>query len=460
MNSAALTFHGVFLVLAALLPQLAFGKSPSPAQQHASEWTIVHAGVLLADARKPAQSHMSIVMRGDTIKSIVPGFVGADVVPAAERSGTQIIDLEQRFVMAGLVDAHTHIAFPDPDFVGGLRQLRHLVLGGATTARDAGSNPETIFPLRDAVDQGLILGPTIFPSGALLTTTGGHGDFRNGDHNAELKPPASSSGVCDGVEECEKAARRQIQYGATQIKIIATAGVSDNSDTGLDQQFTDAELRAIVDVAHLMKRPVMAHAHGIGGIKAAVRAGVDSIEHGSFLDEDGAQMMARQHAFLDPTVGVTQTMLDGIAHPTPGDPPASDNTKRKILRMPDAAPGPVARLRLAMKYKIPLLTGSDSGYPVTNEMILFVERGGLTPAESLTAATVNGAAAVGASDKIGTLAPGKIADIIAFEGDPLRDIKDVRQLRFVMTRGRVACLEAPRCLSGMPKLEDTSGDID
>ena len=448
-----------FLMWAALVAIAGRAAASEAVPAHpVRRYVIIHAGVLLADARKPPEHRMSVIVEGDRIKSVQPGFVdGASLSRAAS---VRIVDLSNSFVMAGLIDMHTHIAFPAPNLVGALKHLRTLVRGGATTIRDAGSAPETIFPLKDAVDQGFAEGPRIFPSGALLTITGGHGDFRNGDFQAASRPPLSGSEVCDGVAECAKAARRQVQLGATQVKIIVTAGVSDNSNTGLDQQFSQAELDTIVQTAHLLHRPVMAHAHGEAGIRAALSAGVDTIEHGTFLDAVEAEDMGRRHIFLTPTLGTVQAILDEIAHPEPGAPPVSANTAAKVHLLPASRPGPIEVLRLATRHQVPLLTGSDGGYPVTNEVQIFVERGGLTPAQALAAATVNGAEALGASKDIGTIETGKAADIIAFDRNPLLDIAAMRTLGFVMAQGTEICGRAEPCLSGAPSEVSDAVDLD
>lgn len=408
----------------------------APKATHAADrWYIIHAGVLMADASRAPQRDVTVVVRNDKIESIRPGFVGPEALSGVAPGAVHVVELRDKFVMAGLIDAHVHTGFGD--WVSALRTAREKVIGGATTVRDAGSTPEIIFPLRNAINQGLVAGPRILASGAPLTTTGGHGDFRNGNFQASLAPPAFSGGVCDGVGECEKVTRRQIQLGADQIKIIDTAGVVDDSDTGLDQQFTNAELVAIVDASHLMKRKVMAHAIGAEGIKAAVRAGVDSIEHGNYLDDEGAKLMRERGTYLVPTLEAPTDVLRRVRNPAPGSKPISENTRNKVLRMPEAQPEGIGRqVKVALRNGVRIAVGTDFGGTPSDEMVLLVQQGGMTPAAVLRAATLTNAELLGISDKAGTIEPGKSADIVAFDGNPLDDITNATKVNFVMSQGR------------------------
>jgi imidazolonepropionase-like amidohydrolase len=404
------------------------------APKSADRWTIVQAGTLLADASQPVTKTVSIIVKNDKIDSIRPGFLDASALPGVPAASVQVIDLRSKFVMAGLIDAHVHIA--GQNWPNALRSAREKVISGVTTARDAGSEPEIIFPLRDAINLGLAYGPRILASGAPISTTGGHGDPRNGKFAEELEPPAFSGGICDGEDECRKVTRRQIQLGADQVKVIATAGVVDDSDTGLEQQFSDAELKVIVESAHLMKRKVMAHAIGTEGIKAAVRAGVDSVEHGNYLDAEGAEMMKKQGVYLVPTLTAPDVVLKRINNPQPGAPPVSQNTRNKVLRMPEAQPGGIGRqVKIAEKYGVKIAVGTDFGGTPSSEMVLLVQDGGMTPLEVLKAVTLSNADLLGISSKAGTIAPGKSADIVAFTGSPLDDIVNSTKVTFVMSQG-------------------------
>lgn len=405
------------------------------AEQAADRWTIIHAGTLMAEAGKPLARDASIIVKNGVIDAVRPGFVGAEAIGGGVAPGSvAIVELRDKFVMAGLIDAHVHIGFGN--WSAALQNAREKVFGGATTVRDAGSLPEVIFPLRDAINKGLAVGPRILASGAPLTTTGGHGDFRNGNFQASLAPPAFSSGVCDGVGECEKITRRQIQLGADQIKIIDTAGVVDDSYTGLDQQFTDAELHAIVDASHLMKRKVMAHAIGADGIKAAVRAGVDSVEHGNYLDDEGAKLMKERGTYLVPTLEAPTDVLRRVEHPKPGDRPISDNTRRKVLGMPEAQPGGIGRqVKVALRNGVKIAVGTDFGGTPGDEMVLLVRQGGMSPLAALHAVTLTNAELLGISTTTGTIEPGKSADIVAFDGNPIDEIEAATRVVYVMSQG-------------------------
>lgn len=421
-----------------VLPGAAWGQADSvlapKALKPVDHWFIVHAGTLMAEAGKPLQHDVSVIVKNGTIDAVKPGFVGPETVAGAAPDAVSVVELRDKFVMAGLIDAHVHVGMAD--WVGALKNAREKVMGGTTTVRDAGSTPEVIFPLAKAIDQGLVVGPRILPSGAPITTTGGHGDFRNGNFQASLEPPAFASGVCDDVGECRKVTRRQIQLGATQIKIIDTAGVVDDSDTGLDQQFSDEELHAIVDAAHLMKRKVMAHAIGAAGVKAAVRAGVDSVEHGNYLDDEGAKLMKEHGTYLVPTLEAPFDVLRRVRNPDPNGRPLSQNTRNKVLRMPEAQPDGIGRqVKVALRNGVTIAVGTDFGGTPGDEMVLLVRNGGMTAEAALKAVTLINAELLGLSDTVGTITPGKSADIVAFDGNPLEQIEASTKVAFVMGQG-------------------------
>lgn len=425
-------------LIATCVPVMAQG-TPTPTPT-AHRWAILHGGTLLTDAGTPTRTAASVIVKDGRIDRILDGYVGAESLTGAAADEVEIVELRDKFVMPGMIDAHNHLSFPSHSLVEALERARRRVRGGATTVRDAGSVTDVIFPLRDAINNGYFVGPRILSAGAPITTTGGHGDPRNGSTEASLREPEFSGGICDGVEECQKVTRRQIQLGADLIKIIGTAGVSDNSDTGLDQQFTDAEMRAIIEVAHLMNRKVMVHAHGADGIKAAVRAGADSIEHGTFLDEEGARLMKQHGTFLVPTLQAAKGVIDLVEHPQPGEPTISENSKKKFLRLPDAQPGGAGlRVKLAARHGVKMATGVDvTQFSIGSEVVAFVKEGGMTPRDALIAATSNGAALLGISQETGTITPGKAADIVALDGNPLTDIENCTKVAFVMAQGRVA----------------------
>ncbi|MBO9714550.1 amidohydrolase family protein [Sphingomonas sp.] len=398
-------------------------------------WTIIHAGTLMVDPDKPLQHDVSIVVHNDRIDSVRAGKVAPGALAGVPADKAAYVELGDRFVMAGMIDAHTHLALT-PSLLKAAQNARIKLLGGATTVRDAGSVPSAIFPLKELIDNGLAVGPRILASGAPLSTTGGHGDMRNGNFAATLNDPDPWGGVCDGVETCQHVARRQIALGADNIKIMATAGVLDDSDTGLDQQFTTDELTAIVKTAHLMKRKVLAHAIGRTGIAAAVTAGVDSIEHGSFIDEETVAMMKKQGTFLVPALLTPAVVLDQVRHPKPGGTRWSDNSARKIERLPDADPATQGRqVRMALRYGVKVGAGTDLLNPIGEELVMLVRKGGMSPLQALKAATTDNALLLGIEDQVGTVEAGKSADLVAFDGNPVERIEDTLRITFIMARG-------------------------
>jgi len=410
--------------------QLAEKAPPKP-----DRWTIIHADTLMARADKPAQKNMSIVVHNDKIDSVRPGNVRPeDIVDVAPATVT-VIDLPGKFVMAGLMDAHAHIGFGT--MPKAMQTALSKVVNGATTVRDAGSEPTIIFPLRDAINQGLAWGPRILASGMPVSVTGGHADGRNGDWHAMMEPPAFTGGICDGPEECERVTRKQIQFGADQVKMMATAGILDDANVGMDQQFTEDEMKAIVTSSHLMRRKVMAHAIGTIGIKTAVRAGVDSIEHGYELDDEGAEMMKRQGTYLVATLEAPTEVMRWVKGTKAATMPLSENSRKKMLALPEAQPGYIGRqVRLATRHGVKLGIGTDFGGSPSDEMVLMVREGGISPQQALEAATIGNADLLGISNIAGTIEPGKSADIVAFDGNPLDQIENATKIAFVMAQGR------------------------
>src|SRR5271170_2975638 len=289
---------------------------------------VIHAGFLLADPDTQPKSEQSILIEGERIKAVSSGFI--DPPP-----GGELIDLRKKFVLPGLIDCHVHLTaqldrgyrlrkVEDSDPKVGFNAAHNaaVTLGaGFTTVRDVGAagNPEIIFALRAAVAERKVAGPRILCVGAVLSPTGGHGQTYGYRHDV-CACVQSTSGICDGVDECRRAVRRQVSHGADAIKFVATGGVLSNIKAGLDQQFTDDEIRSIVETAHRLGRRVAAHAHGAAGINAALEAGVDSIEHGSFLDARSLELFIAKGAFHVPTIIAGVTVLemaqgDGVLTP-------------------------------------------------------------------------------------------------------------------------------------------------
>ena len=379
------------------------------------------------------------------------GYIAASDVDGA--IDPEIIDLRNQFVIPGLIDAHTHILGQQEvnsrekqitrssqysTLMGvefGMRTLR----AGFTTIRNVGADRNAIFAYRDAVNNDLTMGPRIKAAGQTISPTGRYGDSGNGFRDDIFAHP--HSGICDGVMECRKAVRTQIKYGADHIKYVATAGVLSQTATGTGQQFTDEEQVALVQAAHAMGRKVAAHAHGRVGLEAALRAGVDSIEHGSYLDEGMADLFVETGAYLVPTLIAGYT-VERIAKERPDF--FIPAVRQKALEV-----GPVMKNALKLAYdkgvKIAFWTDAGVNDHGTNayELVLMKEAG-MPEQAILIAATVNAADLMDLTNVTGTIEAGKEADIIAAAANPLEDIGTLMNPTFVMARGTQIDFDVPR----------------
>lgn len=374
-----------------------------------------------------------VVIRGARIAAVGSG---ADPQDAA---GARRIDLGDVTLLPGLMDMHTHLSFSlSGDFVHravhetiadaalhGVQHARVTLRAGFTTVRDLGSDGFVDVALMRAVERGDIDGPWIFPAGHAIGITGGHADATGFAPGILVAGPAA--GVADGVNECVTAVREQIKYGAKVIKIMATAGVLSFEDKVGAQQMSFEEMKAVVDEAGRHGLKVAAHAHGVEGIKAAVMAGVASIEHGSMIDDEAMRMMIDHGCYLVPTTYLVDAIdLDGL-------PPKLRGKAESIL--------PIARqnLRKAIAAGVPIAFGTDAAvYPHgdnAHEFAVLVQLG-MTPIAAIRAATIDAARLLGVTDR-GALSAGLLADVIAVPGDPLADIQRMEQVSFVMQGGRV-----------------------
>ena len=375
-----------------------------------------------------------ILIAGDRVQSI------AEAAPA----GIPVIDLSAYTVLPGLIDAHGHIlsnptsqnfathlrtSIPQAT-VWGVYNLRLWLDHGFTSVRDACEGPADYpqFALRDSVKRGLILGPRITAAGSCISVTGGHGD--GSPLPADLDLPRRPN-VADTVDDVDHVVRRDIKYGADWIKLMATGGVMDPISDFHVQELSEAQMAEAVIVAHRAGKKVMAHAEGSEGIKAAVRAGVDSIEHGTMLDEEGARLMEEHHTWLVPTLYCFQhDMETGLSK---GRDPDSFAKGQEIM----AAQGPA--FKRALDHHIRIVYGVDDAdvdESVSKEFGALV-RGGLSTLGALQAATINAATMLGKDKDVGTLEPGRYADIIAVKGDPLSDITVMEHVDFVMQGGQI-----------------------
>lgn len=382
-----------------------------------------------------------VVVTDDHIVAV--GKQGSVTVPA----GARVIDLGNATLLPGFIDAHTHIIgreLNDPesedaavrDYAGmaaiiGVSNAQKTLLGGFTTIRNVGAPNFDDMALRKAISEGFVIGPRMRNAGHAIGITGGHCD-ENG-YRPGLMDGNPGEGIADGADQIRAAVRYQAKYGADVIKMCATGGVLSEGDAVGVQQYTYEEMKALVDEATKLERKVAAHAHGTEGIKTAVRAGVASIEHGSFLDEEGAKMMAERGTFLVPTLSAGETVEK-----------AAKSGVLKGLRAQKAlaAAGAMRNaVHIAVRNGVPIALGTDAGVGShgTNghEFTLMVEWGGMTPMQSIVAGTSDAAKLLGWDDRIGTLAAGKLADVVAVPGDPIADIHVMEKPSFVMKNGVV-----------------------
>ncbi len=416
------------------------GMMFATAQQPAATETLIHAGRLLADpASGRVLTQQTILVRDGKIVSISGGYANA-------RSGQKVVDLKTSFVLPGLIDSHVHLASeqgPDARLNGFLKTQSDAAIdaagfamktleAGFTTVADLGGPAESILALRSGIARGAIPGPRILSAAGGVSVHGGHGDA-NGMPR-DLVPLFRGNGVCSGADDCARATRERVRDGADIIKITATGGVLSQTAAGLGQQFTDAELAAIVQAAHAMGRKVTAHAHGADGINSFLKAGGDSIEHGTYANEESAALFKANGAYLVPTL-------------LAGDFVAREAAKTNSFLSPpqaakalEAGPKMQDMLRRMHAAGVKVAFGTDTGVSAhgdnAQEFALMVGAG-MTSLQAIQAATVNAADHFGLTAEIGSIAPGKTADIIAVGGDPLSNVRELESVNFVMAKGKV-----------------------
>ncbi len=418
----------------------------SAAGAQAADYAVVHAGRLLAVPGGAVTQNQTVVIKDGMVTRVADGFLSESDIGAASDDTVTTHDLKNMFVMPGLIDGHVHITGENnpnarlqavqlsdaDDAIAAAGFAKKTLMAGFTTVRDVGAGSgDAIFALRDGIARGDVPGPRIFASGSTISVTGGHGDGTQG-YRDDIAKILHSSGVCDGVGECRHAVREQVRRGADHIKLTATAGVLSNTAAGLEQQFFEDELKAIMDTAHAMGRKVTAHAHGVNGINAALRAGVDSIEHGTYLDDESIRLFKRNNAYLVPTILAGVTVAEWAADPN------SFLLPPQRAKAAEVGPKMIDMARRAHEGGVRIAFGTDTGVSKhgenAREFALLVEAG-LTPMEAIRSATVAGADNLGKSDVLGTIAPGKYGDLVAVEGDPLADITELEDIDFVMKEG-------------------------
>jgi imidazolonepropionase-like amidohydrolase len=425
---------GSLSALCLLLAGLCGAQTPKTA---APAEIVIHAGKVLDVRTGNYLMDQLIWIEGDRIKAIGKAADISSQVPA----GAKTIDLSNSTVLPGLIDCHTHltympymagptglhISYPRQALIGA-HNARVTLEAGFTTVRNVGANGYSDIALRDSIKAGEVIGPRIIASGPALSITGGHAD----ENFLAPQFNFSSDGVADGVDGVTAKVRENIKYGADVIKFMATGGVLSEGDDPALAQYSPQEMKAIVDTAHGLGRKVAAHAHGALGIKNAVLAGVDSIEHGSYMNEEDIQLMKQHGTYLVPTLYLGDWLMANLS--TLG---LTSNMieKAKIVL-------PIARQNIAIAFKsgVKVAFGTDAAvYPHglnAREFAVMVKLG-LSPLQSIQAATVNAADLLGWTDRIGMLEAGKFADIIAVDGDPVADVHVLENVRFVMKGGEV-----------------------
>jgi len=400
--------------------------------------TLLHAGWLLAEpGSSPVTAH-TVVIAGDRVREVVPGYLTAIDFPQAE---VTIVDLTSAHVLPGLMDMHVHLTLTPgvtADFARdseaelamvATQHARTTVEAGFTTVRDLGStSTQAILAVRDAINRGAIPGPRVIAAGQTVSATGGHGDFRFlRDDVAEL---TLSTAVCDGADDCRRAVRALYKQGVDTIKLNATGGGADPNGRrdSLPEMFGD-ELVAITETAHALNMRVAAHAHGTLGIKAALAAGVDSIEHGSWIDPDSIALFKQQPTWLVPTAYLQDWFLA-----RPNIPEAAHANRRQNVALMHPM------LSRTMEEGVKIAMGTDAGIMPhgenAHEIIKYVELG-MQPMQALATATSSAAELIGLSDQVGRIGSGYYADIIAVRANPLEDISTLLDVPFVMAAGRI-----------------------
>lgn len=416
--------------------------APLAAQEAKGAGTVVLKAARVIDGTGAAPIANGVVVVTDD-KIVAVGPEASVRIPA----GARRVDLGDATLLPGFIDAHVHLIgrelndpeagesaardYPGMGIILGTVNARKTLMAGFTAVRNVGAGEFMDVSLHKAVDAGVIPGPRMRVAAHSIGITGGHCDengYRPGLFDGDFK-----TGIADGPDQVRAAVRYQSKYGADVIKTCATGGVLSEGDAVGVPQYTYEELKAMVDEATKLERKVAAHAHGAEGIKIATRAGVASIEHGSFLDEEGARMMAEHKTYL------VQTLSAGEAVEK-----AAKSGVLKGLRAQkalDAAQAMRMAGQYARKYNVPMALGTDAGVGDhgTNghEFTLLVQWGGLTPMQAITAGTLNGAKLLGWDHEIGSLATGKLADIVAVPGDPTKDITAMERVSFVMKNGVV-----------------------
>lgn len=402
---------------------------------------VIHAGKVLLVPGEAVKTEQTVVVENGKITKVVAGYQAPDDFG----EGAKLVDLKNSFVLPGMMDMHVHLQgelgpkndserlrLSDADVsMQSAYFAKKTLLAGFTTVRDLGAqSPEHIYALRDAVAKGWLDGPRIVASGG-VAVTGGHGDVDG--MRPDLLEKYTSKTICDGPFDCRRATRRAIKFNADVIKITSTGGVLSDTDTGTGQQMANDELKEVVDAAHALGRKVASHAHAAAGINAALRAGVDSIEHGSYADKNSIKLFKKNGAYLVPTLLAGDTVKKMAEQPGF----MSEAIKEKAIRVGGDM---MENFTHAYKSGVKIAFGTDSGvsrHGINAQEAVLMVKAGMSEMDVIKSATVSAADLINKSAVLGTIEEGKFADIIAVDGDPLSDISELLDVDFVMKSGVV-----------------------
>ena len=426
---------GLLLVFASLLPSIAEGAA-------APRTVYVKAGRLFEGTGDSLKTNQVIKIEGDRITSV--GSAGETPIPP----GAQVIDLSRATVLPGLIDAHTHLGSradrydeilkfkdtPNHSAFAAVLHAKKTLEAGFTTVRDVGSRPFLAVDLRDAIDEGFLIGPRIVASGPGISITGGHGDLNKFAPQVRVSmfPEEHDFKIADGVDQVRHVVRAQLKHGVDVIKVNASGGVLSRGDSPGAPQYSVEELKVLVEEAHAAGRKVAAHAHGAQGIKNALIAGVDSIEHGSLIDDEGISLMIAKGTYLVADIYNDDYLLGkAVEFHLPEESIAKEKAIGQLQR---------DNFARAVKAGVKVAFGTDAGvYPHGDnaKQFAFMVKYGLTPAHALRSATSDAAELLGRASSVGRVAPGLFADLVAVEGDPLADIRALEAVKFVMKGGAI-----------------------
>jgi imidazolonepropionase-like amidohydrolase len=433
----------VLVVLAVFATSgLAQQVTQNNAENPAPKVTYILAGRLFDATSENVRESAIIVVEGERIKAV--GSAADIKVP----SGAAVIDLTSATVLPGLIDCHTHLSyradryneiyhFKDSPFTHAffaVGNARKTLEAGFTTVRDVSSPPFLMVDLRDSINQGFTVGPRIVASGPGISITGGHGDLNNFPPEVQVTmfPEERDFRIADGVDQIRHVVRAQIKYGVDVIKIMSTGGVLSKGDSPGAPQYTFEELKAAADEAHMAGRKIASHAHGTQGIKNAILAGIDSIEHASLIDDEGIRLAKEHGTYLVMDIYNDDYILNQA--PKFGLPQENIDKERMVGQLQRQ------NFQKAVKAGAKMAFGTDAGvYPHGDnaKQFYYMVKYGMTPAQAIRAATFNAADLIGRSKDVGTIEPGKYADIIAVEADPLADVRALENVSFVMKGGVV-----------------------